>query len=93
MIDQLSGLIPSCLMILLIFGISARSTFVTFSGGPPCLNAHAVFYRGRLLHFSFETLTTCGFGDLVPLHPVVRSLANLERRQAPRSLLLPPRST
>ena len=43
---------------------------------PPGLNAHAVFYRGRLLYF--VTLTSTGYGDIVPLHPVARSLATLE---------------
>jgi hypothetical protein len=31
-----------------------------------------------LLYFSLSTLTTTGFGDIVPLHPFVRSMANLE---------------
>ncbi|MGB7034208.1 MAG: potassium channel family protein [Xanthobacteraceae bacterium] len=31
-----------------------------------------------LLYFSFSTLTTLGYGDIVPLHPLARSLANLE---------------
>jgi hypothetical protein len=31
-----------------------------------------------LLYFSFSTLTTLGYGDIVPLHPLVRNLANLE---------------
>lgn len=30
------------------------------------------------LYFSFVTLTTVGFGDTVPLHPLARSLATLE---------------
>jgi hypothetical protein len=38
--------------------------------------------RGRtlsqLLYFSLSTLTTTGFGDIAPVHPFVRSLANLE---------------
>jgi hypothetical protein len=49
-----------------------------FANVPPGLNAHAVFYRGHLLYFSFETLTTTGYGDIVPLHPVARGLATLE---------------
>lgn len=32
----------------------------------------------ELLYFSFTTLTTVGFGDIVPVHPVARSLATLE---------------
>jgi hypothetical protein len=31
-----------------------------------------------LLYFSFSTLTTTGFGDIAPLHPLARNLANLE---------------
>ena len=31
-----------------------------------------------LLYFSFSTLTTLGYGDIVPLHPLARSFANLE---------------
>ena len=30
------------------------------------------------LYFSFVTLTTVGYGDILPLHPVARSLAMLE---------------
>ena len=32
----------------------------------------------RLLYFSLVTLTSTGYGDIVPLHPLARSLANLE---------------
>lgn len=31
-----------------------------------------------LIYFSFVTLTTTGYGDIVPLHPLARSLCNLE---------------
>ena len=34
--------------------------------------------RGRFLYFSFVTLTSAGYGDIVPLHPVARSTAILE---------------
>jgi len=33
---------------------------------------------GNLIYFSFVTLTTIGYGDIVPLHPYARGLANLE---------------
>ncbi|MGB9109260.1 MAG: potassium channel family protein [Telluria sp.] len=29
-------------------------------------------------YFSLVTITTCGYGDIVPVHPFVRSLANVE---------------
>jgi hypothetical protein len=31
-----------------------------------------------LLYFSFGTLTTAGFGDIEPIYPIARNLANLE---------------
>ena len=32
----------------------------------------------NLIYFSFVTLTSTGYGDVVPVHPVARSLCNLE---------------
>jgi hypothetical protein len=31
-----------------------------------------------IVYFSFGTLTTAGSGDIAPLHPIARSLVNLE---------------
>ena len=31
-----------------------------------------------LLYFSFSTLTTVGYGDITPVYPLARNLANLE---------------
>ncbi len=33
---------------------------------------------GNLAYFRFTTLTTMGYGDIVPVHPFARSLANIE---------------
>jgi len=33
---------------------------------------------GTIVYFSFVTLTSTGFGDVTPLHPIVRTLSNLE---------------
>jgi hypothetical protein len=31
-----------------------------------------------LIYFSFSTLTTVGYGDIVPVHPIARSLSSVE---------------
>jgi hypothetical protein len=31
-----------------------------------------------LVYFSFVTLTSTGYGDIVPVHPIARSLCNME---------------
>ena len=80
--------------VVAIIGLSARSiavgfatlfTFVglllpdafkgiTFDDNPALANS--VFY------LSFVTLTSTGYGDIVPLHPIARSLCNLERNRS-----------
>jgi hypothetical protein len=32
----------------------------------------------KLIYFSFVTLTSTGYGDIYPVHPVARSLCNVE---------------
>lgn len=32
----------------------------------------------NLIYFSFATLTTTGYGDITPVHPIARSLSNIE---------------
>jgi len=32
----------------------------------------------QVIYFSFATLTTTGYGDIAPLHPITRGLCNLE---------------
>jgi Ion channel len=47
-----------------------------FSNLPPAAPGPSEF--ATMLYFSLETLTTTGYGDIVPLNPFARSLANLE---------------
>jgi hypothetical protein len=61
-----------------LYGLLNALVPEAFTNVPSRLNPHAVFYRGRLLYFSFVTLTSIGYGDIVPLHPLARSLAILE---------------
>ena len=39
---------------------------------------HDFVVVANLIYFSFVTLTSVGYGDIVPLHPLARSLANIE---------------
>jgi hypothetical protein len=34
--------------------------------------------RSEIFYLSFVTLTTTGYGDIVPMHPLARSLCNVE---------------
>lgn len=61
-----------------LYGLLSILAPGALSGVPAGMNPHSVFYRGRLLYFSLTTLTTTGYGDIVPLHAVARSLATLE---------------
>jgi Ion channel len=56
----------------LVAGISPGA----FTGLAPGLNMAEL--SGDLLYFSMTTLTTVGYGDIAPVHPVARSLANME---------------
>jgi hypothetical protein len=47
-----------------------------FTGLPPTGTEHGS--GAALLYFSFGTLTTGGFGDIKPVYPIARNLANLE---------------
>ena len=47
-----------------------------FRGMPPREDGPAVV--AHALYFSFLTLTTTGYGDVIPMHPLTRSFANLE---------------
>jgi Ion channel len=47
-----------------------------FTGLGPLQDNLAV--AGNLIYFSFVTLTSVGYGDIAPLHPFTRGLANVE---------------
>jgi hypothetical protein len=67
----LLGLIFACLYDL-VHGL-APGAFL-HHGAPSEAGGHVASY----LFFSFVTLTTTGYGDIVPVHPAARSLAMLE---------------
>jgi hypothetical protein len=47
--------------------------------GLPLLSDNLLAIAGNLIYFSFATLTSVGYGDIVPLYPFARSLANIDQ--------------
>jgi hypothetical protein len=60
-----------------LFGLISLNVPDAFKGLEP-LRGTCFATAGNLIYFSFVTLTTIGYGDIVPLHPYARGLANLE---------------
>jgi len=59
-----------------LFGLLCLFVPEAFKGIGPMSKNFGV--AGDLIYFSFVTLTTIGYGDIVPLHPYVRGVANFE---------------
>lgn len=72
------GAVILYLSIALVFANAYRACalllYPAFSGS----NAGGANFLNYSLYFSLSTLTTTGYGDITPVHPPVRSLANLE---------------
>jgi hypothetical protein len=59
-----------------LFSFVALMVPNAFSGlGPP---QDDLGVASKMIYFSFVTLTSVGYGDISPLHPFARSLANIE---------------
>lgn len=75
---RIMGAVILYLYIGLIFSsfyrLAAMLLHPAFNGLPPAHSGNL----SALLYFSLSTLTTSGYGDVTPVHPFVRSLANLE---------------
>jgi hypothetical protein len=65
------GLLFAALYQILVALIPGSVSEVMPHGGNP------VFAR-TLVYFSLGTLTSTGYGDVLPFHPLARSLSNLE---------------
>ena len=57
----------------LLYGITASLDTEAFS--QPIIEAESY---GRAVYFSFTTLTTLGYGDIIPVSPLAKMLTNLE---------------
>lgn len=83
-VDQILGAIS--LMLLLALAWAALFDFLAglplepeaFRGLSDGTHAFQDSRSGELIYFSLVTLTTLGYGDIVPVHPMVRTLAALE---------------
>jgi hypothetical protein len=64
------------LMFFIIYRLLDNLLPHAFSGLPP--SGQEFGSGAALLYFSFSTLTTLGFGDILPVHPLARNIANLE---------------
>ena len=79
-VHRLQGAAVVYLSLATIFSAAFSLIWETIPGAFTNLPAEA---RGphefaTMLYFSLATLTTMGYGDIVPLNPFARSLANLE---------------
>ncbi len=78
-VHRILGAVILYLYIGMIFASFYR--FAALLLPPPAFHGLARAGRGNLgelLYFSLSTLTTSGYGDITPVHPIARSLANLE---------------
>ena len=64
------------LVFVALFGFVALSVPNAFTNLATLRGDFAI--AGNLIYFSFVTLTTTGYGDIAPLHPYARGLANVE---------------
>ena len=65
---------------LLLFGNLFAILYYTMNLilGPNTFSVSGGENLASFTYFSFTTLTTLGYGDVLPIHPIVRSLSNME---------------
>ncbi|HEY0778889.1 MAG TPA: potassium channel family protein [Gemmatirosa sp.] len=63
----------------ILYGVlDAHAPGAFASAGNATMDSRPGMRPATLTYFSLVTITTTGYGDLAPLHPLARSLANLE---------------
>ena len=75
-VHRVQGSVLAFLIVGLAFSNAYR--LVALVCGTDAFNNLAGADAKQFLYFSFTTLTTTGYGDITPVHPVGRSLANVE---------------
>ena len=74
--QRIEGSIVVYLLMGLIFAYVFHAVYL-FAGASSFNNINEADLK-EFLYYSFTTLTTMGYGDITPVHPLARSLANLE---------------
>ena len=77
-VHRILGAVIVYLSVGLLFANAYRACALTLHPSFSSLPKGSGGALSQLLYFSLTTLTTTGYGDIAPLHPFVRSLANLE---------------
>ena len=77
-VHRITGAVVLYLSIGLVFANTYRACALLLHPSFSALSTKSGGALSQMLYFSLSTLTTTGFGDIAPVHPFVRSLANLE---------------
>jgi Ion channel len=75
---RIQGAIAIYLNIAVLFAFSYRAIAELVPGSFLVRGVPDELDIGGFVYFSFTTMTTAGYGDITPLHPIARSVANLE---------------
>jgi hypothetical protein len=76
-VHRIQGAVAAYLLLGLAWAL-AYETVALVATGAFSFAGPAEGERGRFIYFSFVTLSTLGYGDVTPVHPVARSLAVAE---------------
>jgi len=76
-VHRIQGAVAAYLLLGLAWAL-AYETVALVAPGAFAAASPAAPERGRFIYFSFVTLSTLGYGDVTPVHPVARSLAVAE---------------
>ena len=74
--QRIQGSIVVYLLVGLIFSYVFHAIYL-FAGPSSFNNINATGLK-EFLYFSFTSLSTMGYGDITPVHPLARALANFE---------------
>jgi voltage-gated potassium channel len=76
--DIIAGAIVAYLLMALLWSLLFGALEVALPGSFKLAENIPVFEREVFTYFSFVTITTVGYGDIVPATPIARAFANLE---------------